>query len=51
MMGILREVLRYFARHRRNGGHDEGYQKGDAPRMVLVEYNNELLVYQALIEW
>jgi hypothetical protein len=29
---------------------DEGYQKGDAPGRVLVEYNNELLVYQALIE-
>ncbi|GAQ19861.1 AP-4 complex subunit beta-1-like [Oceanobacillus picturae] len=29
---------------------EEGYQEGDAPGMVLVEYNNELLVYQALIE-
>ncbi len=31
-------------------GDEEGYQKGDAPGLVLVEYNNELLVYQALIE-
>ncbi|MBR7553469.1 hypothetical protein ACFFJI_12165 [Allobacillus sp. GCM10007491] len=29
---------------------DDQYEKGDAPFIILVEYNDEVLVYDALVE-